>query len=95
MQAITTKYFGATNYRGSRVKARCEAGSITLSWDHALDSEGNHDAAALALIHKLGWDQDCYGTWYRGGLPTLDGNVYVCAVEYARILAPRKARKGA
>lgn len=55
MQAIITKYLGPTDTRGGRVKAKCDAGSVTVSWDHALDIELNHRAAALALITKLGW----------------------------------------
>lgn len=30
-QAISTKYIGPTNYRSARVKASCEAGSVTVS----------------------------------------------------------------
>ena len=78
MQAITTKYIGPTNYRGSRVKATCQAGSLTLGWDDALGVEPNHDRAAIALVRKLGWDQDCYGKQMtRGALPDGRGNVYV------------------
>lgn len=29
-QAIVTKFLGPTNYRGSRVKATCQAGSVTI-----------------------------------------------------------------
>jgi hypothetical protein len=74
-QAITTKFLGATNSRGSRIKATCEAGSITLSWEYALGVEGNHDAAARALIKKLGW----YGNWAHGALS--DCVVYVCLMR--------------
>jgi hypothetical protein len=56
MQAIVTKYHGPTNSQGPRVKASAEAGSITLLWDHALDSDANHEVAARALLAKLGWD---------------------------------------
>jgi len=55
-QAIVTAYHGPTNTRGSRVSAKCDAGRLSLPWDDALDSEGNHKAAARALITKLGWD---------------------------------------
>lgn len=75
MQAIVTKYFGPTNVRGSRVKAKAEAGSITLHWDDALDVEDNHHRAAKALAEKLGWG----GRWFCGGLPGNEGNVYVSA----------------
>lgn len=79
-QAIITKFIGPTNFRGSRVKATADAGSITLSWDHALNSERNHDAAAEALARKFKWS----GTWYGGGLPDNRGNAYVLAEAYPR-----------
>jgi hypothetical protein len=72
-QAITTKFLGPTNFRGSRVKATCQAKSITVSWDHALDTNENHREAALSLATLLGWS----GTWEAGGLPDGTGNVYV------------------
>jgi len=56
--AILTKYLGPTNYRGSRVKAYTEDWHITLSWDHALNSDENHAAAALALCKQQGWDNE-------------------------------------
>ena len=56
-QAITTKYLGPTNYRGSRIKAQAQAGTITISWDDALNSEENHTAAAKALMTKFQWDK--------------------------------------
>ena len=56
MVAILTKFFGPTNTRGSRVKAyTCTGLQLTISWDHALDSEANHTAAAKALATKMGW----------------------------------------
>jgi len=70
-QAIVTRYHGPTNVRGSRVKATAEAGSVTLSWDDALDSYANHAAAAMALANKFGWG----GIWYGGG--TTNGYVFV------------------
>lgn len=54
-QAIVTRYLGPTNFRGSRVKATCEALSVTISWDHALNSTGNHTRAAKELASRLGW----------------------------------------
>jgi hypothetical protein len=75
MQAIVTRYFGPGNVRGSRVKATCQAGSITLEWADNLNSNENHLAAAKAMVNKMGWH---YGTWIAGGLP--DGSyVWVCA----------------
>lgn len=77
MQAITTRFLGPTNFRGSRVKATCQAGSLTVSWDHALDSEANHDVAARMLAEKLGWIAPHYGRLVGGGLPDGRGNCYV------------------
>lgn len=51
--AITTKFIGPTNTRGSRVKAFLPSGlSVTLSWDHALEVDENHHKAAKACIQK-------------------------------------------
>lgn len=82
MQAIETKFLGPTNTRGARVKAACEAGSVTMSWDYGLNTEGNHDAALEALVTKLGW----FGVWARGWLPNV-GNVYV-SISKMRTPAP-------
>jgi len=74
LQAITTRYFGPTNVRGSRVKATCQAGSVTLHWDDALNADDNHLAAARALAAKFKWT----GKWHAGGLP--DGSyAFVCS----------------
>ena len=59
MRAIITRYLGPTNYRPSRIKASAgRAGSVTVSWDYSLPDSiwANHRAAAMALMHKLGWD---------------------------------------
>ena len=64
MQAITTKFLPPTNVRGSRVKATAQAGSVILNWDHALNPDGNHRAAAEAFARKFGW----HGEWIAGGL---------------------------
>jgi hypothetical protein len=58
LQAITTKYLSPTNTRNTRVKATAAAGSVTVSWDHALDDRQNHAAAASALATKNGWTGD-------------------------------------
>ena len=80
MQAITTKFMSPTNVKGSRIKATCQAGSLTLHWDHALNPDQNHCRAAKALAVKLGWT---YGTWQSGELP--DGSsVWVCPDKHAR-----------
>ena len=69
-QAIETKFLGPTDRRGSRVKASADAGSITLDWDHRLNSDANHRAAALAFARKFGWK----GVWSGG---SIKGSGYV------------------
>jgi len=69
MQAITTKYIGPSNVRGSRIKAECAAGTLFYHYNDALSEDGNHSNAAQFLIHKLGWDLPCYGQhWFEGVL---------------------------
>lgn len=86
-QAITTKYLGPTNFRGARVKATSQAGSLTLPWDDAKGIDDNHYAAALALAMKFDWvrqyDLD-KGTIHivGGGMPDGRGNVYIIAEYY-------------
>lgn len=65
MQAITTKYFGPTNTRGSKIKATAAAGSVTISYNCALSQDANHKAAALALCAKMEWE----GNLISGDLP--------------------------
>lgn len=83
MQAIVTKYLGPTNYRGSRIRASAQAGSVTIGYDDALDTEDNHRAAAKALMVKYGWDEHSriIGS---GGLPDGRGNCYVLARKAVR-----------
>lgn len=78
-QAITTRYAGPTNTRGSRIIAKANAGTITIPYPHELNTEQGHAKAARALVEKLakeggrGW---C-GVWVAGGLPDERGNCYV------------------
>ena len=76
-QAITTKFIAPTNFKGSRVKATAQAGSITLHWSHALNSEDNHTAAAEALAIKLDWK----GAWHSGAMPNSSGYTFVVSTE--------------
>jgi hypothetical protein len=55
MQAILTKYHGPTNFKGSRISAQADSCRIYLPYDHALNIEENHRAAAHAYADKLGW----------------------------------------
>jgi hypothetical protein len=50
MQAILTKYI-PPSAKGSRIKATCERGTLTIPFDHEFDADGAHRKAALALIN--------------------------------------------
>ena len=69
MQAILTRYIGPTNFRGTRVRASCAAGSIIVPWDDALGIDANHAAARRALVRKLDWQDR---TWASGTLASGD-----------------------
>lgn len=56
MQTITTKFIGPTSTRGARIKATsCSGQTLTISYDHALNSDCAHSQAAMALAKKLNW----------------------------------------
>lgn len=76
-QAIETRYLGASNTKGTRIKATAWGGNITIGYDYALDAQDNHRAAADALIAKLGWT----GTYAQGGNAKGDGGYYFVNVE--------------
>jgi hypothetical protein len=69
MQAILCRYFGPSNVRGSRIKATCEAGSVTIPYPHELSGQAVYRAAAEALVTRLGWDKDGSGALLGGCLP--------------------------
>ena len=59
MQTITTKFIGATNTKGERVKAISSSGiSVTIPWSYDGDTLGCHFEAVEALCKKIGWTGD-------------------------------------
>ena len=63
---ITSKYLGPTNHRGERYKATIDRGNdpqpqAIVSYDYALDPEGNAIEAIKALIKKA--DLNEFGIW--------------------------------
>lgn len=77
-QAIVTRFLGPTNHRGARVKATADAGTVTVSWDYALGIAENHQAAATALLDKLGWTRDPWRRDLVGG--SLPGSGYAFVI---------------
>lgn len=57
-QTIKTIYKGPTNTRGERMLADCESMRIAVPYDYSLDIEGNHRAAAEALLERQHWSAD-------------------------------------
>jgi hypothetical protein len=71
MVAIQTKYIGATNTRGSRIKAWTENGqSVSIPYPHEYSHEVCHFQAVKALVKKHGLDWDLtdmrYGSTDKG-----------------------------
>jgi len=50
MQAIQSKYLPATDHKGSRIKASCERGSITIPYPHELSGDSCHRLAVRKLL---------------------------------------------
>lgn len=95
MQAIITKYLPPTNRRGSRVKATCERGSITVPWDSNLDAHENHEAACRAMCEQFdAEDRKEYGStlgnWSR---PKASGGL--ASGEWVHCFIPSSYVKGA
>jgi hypothetical protein len=63
MQTIRTRYHSASNVKGSRFSAQCEAGRIYVPYNHALNLDENHMEAARQLIAP--WSD---GLHYQGHL---------------------------
>ncbi len=75
MKTISVKYLGATNVRGSRLKASDGDNSITIGYPHGVGGMGadldTYAVAAKALCAKLGW------TGKMAAGHTKDGAVFV------------------
>ena len=68
--AIITKSIGQVK---DKIKATCQAGSITVKCDNKLNAPDNHRQAAMQLAIKVGWE----GTYYGGGMPDQTGYCFV------------------
>jgi hypothetical protein len=75
-QAIHTKYIGPSATKSSRIKATCDAGSLTVGFHNvdAVDDADRYDQVAKMLAAKLGWNSD---GMVSGGLPGNMGNCHV------------------
>ena len=57
MQAIITKYLSPTDHKGTRIKATCAGGSVTVPYRYESDDTASHREAAWALVAKMGWER--------------------------------------
>ena len=77
MKAIQTKYLGATDYKGSRIKAWAEGwGSATISYPHEYSNEMAHFQAVKALMAKYQPKYVKDTPTIFGGLPDQSGYVF-------------------
>jgi hypothetical protein len=73
MTAITTRYYGPTNHRGSRIKASDQEGNtVCIPYPYELSYPETHHAATRMLCKNMGWT----GRLAWASL-TDSGNVYV------------------
>ena len=84
MQTITTSYAGPTDTKGSRIMVKSWLKNKAFGWDHALNSEENHKAAAQQLVDILNSDRVKKGhgdyQWViiaAGAMPDGKGNAYI------------------
>lgn len=85
MIAIHTKFIGATNIKGSRIKAYTATGhSVTVPVDHALDGEVRHFAAAKALVAKYALEWDLFNMVWGD---SADGKGYVFCFANSKVQA--------
>ena len=56
MKAITVKYLGPTNFKGSRLKAYdLDGHQVTIPYDYGLSDYDLYAKAAFALVNKMEW----------------------------------------
>ncbi len=68
MKSIETKYHGPTNFKGARFTATDGDNRVTVGYDHALNADENHKAAAMALKTKLAWKGSMQGGHTKTGM---------------------------
>ena len=90
MQTITTTFKGPTNTKGSRTMVKSWLKNKSVSWNHALNTEENHKAAAQALVDELNADRVKKGhgdyQWMivaAGSMPDGKGNAYIIDLQEA------------
>ena len=66
MKAIRTRFYGATNHRGSRIVATDgNRNSYSIPYPHELNSDEAHRKAAYALRDKMAWKGELIGGGFK------------------------------
>lgn len=87
MQIITTEFKGPTNSTGSRIRVRFWLKSVSIPYNHALNSYENHKEAAQQLVDRmnddrLSKDNDLMWSIVAGGeLPCSKGYGFVIGLQ--------------
>lgn len=75
MIGVETRFVPAGVHKGSRIRAKCSAGQVTIPYPYELDVYGGHRLAVQALAEKLGFK----GEIHMGSHP--DGSGYVAVIS--------------
>jgi hypothetical protein len=76
MKAIQTKFFGATNTKGARIKVWAEDNKVKfVPYDHGLDLDQQSEKIAAEYAESLGWLQNGRYALHTGSIAT--GYVHV------------------
>ena len=85
MQTIETRYHGATNCKPSRISATASGSGkrVFASYDHSMDIDGNHKAAAAKLLEAMDWRGQYIGGHTKAGMVFVnaDNSRFDCAVS--------------
>ena len=83
MSAITTTFYGPTNYRQSRIRAFTGWGDhrvvVWYDYDYAKNESENHREAAMKCADRA----ELYGAWLPGAVER--GYVFVRVTAYSRM----------
>lgn len=84
MQVIKTRYHGPTNTRASRMTAECDAGKVSIRYNHSVNFADNHREACEALRDKLQWTVENKCSPMIGG-EAQDGHYYWVGGRHAAV----------
>lgn len=66
LQAIRTRYVGASNTKGTRIQVKAEAGKRYVDYNYGLNDETNHTEAARQFAEEMGWAGEYVAGFFDG-----------------------------